>query len=132
MVVGAGPGGYAAAFRAADLGRSVTLIDPRPTLGGVCLNEGCIPSKALLHAAEAFRTVTDLDEWGISLRKPKLDLTTMRAKKDSIVSTLTGGLEQLAKKRKVSVLLGQRHSAMPLICRLRPPTATRYFVSTLW
>ena len=106
VVVGAGPGGYATAFRAADLGRSVTLIDPRPTLGGVCLNEGCIPSKALLHAAEAFRTASGLDEWGINLGKPKLDLTTMRSKKDSIVSTLTGGLEQLARKRKVSVLLG--------------------------
>lgn len=106
VVIGAGPGGYAAAFRAADLGRAVTLIDPRPTLGGVCLNDGCIPSKALLHAAEAFRAAGDLSEWGISLGKPKLELATMRAKKDSIVSDLTGGLKQLAKKRKVSVIAG--------------------------
>lgn len=106
VVIGAGPGGYAAAFRAADLGRSVTLIDPRPTLGGVCLNEGCIPSKALLHAAEAYRSAGELDEWGINFGKPKLDLATMRTKKNTIVSNLTGGLKQLAKKRKVSILVG--------------------------
>lgn len=106
VVLGAGPGGYAAAFRAADLGRSVTLIDPRSTLGGVCLNEGCIPSKALLHAAEAFRAAQNLDEWGISLGKPKLDLQTMRSRKEGIVSNLTGGLGQLAKKRSVSVICG--------------------------
>lgn len=106
VVIGAGPGGYSAAFRAADLGRSVTLIDPRPTLGGVCLNEGCIPSKALLHAAEAYRTAMHLGEWGINLGKPKIDLAAMRSKKDSIVGNLTGGLKQLAKKRNVTVLLG--------------------------
>lgn len=106
VVIGAGPGGYAAAFRAADLGRAVTLIDSRPTLGGVCLNEGCIPSKALLHAAEAFRSASELDQWGIRYSKPKFDLATMRAKKNDIVTNLSSGLNQLAKKRKVSVLVG--------------------------
>ena len=73
IVLGAGPGGYAAAFRAADLGRKVVLVDPRATLGGVCLNEGCIPSKALLHAAEIIRQAQHMAEWGIAAGKPRVE-----------------------------------------------------------
>jgi len=106
IVFGAGPGGYAAAFRAADLGRDVVLVDPRATLGGVCLNEGCIPSKALLHAAEVIREAREMSDWGIKFAKPKVNLDALQAKKERIVGTLTGGLVQLAKKRKVTVVKG--------------------------
>lgn len=106
LVIGAGPGGYAAAFRAADLGRSVTLVDPRPTLGGVCLNEGCIPSKALLHAAELIMSAGDADEWGISMSKPVVRLDQLRARKDGIVGSLTNGLAHLAKRRNVRIIRG--------------------------
>lgn len=106
IVIGAGPGGYACAFRAADLGLKVVLVDPRATLGGVCLNEGCIPSKALLHAAEIIRESRQMGDWGIALGKPKIDLDTLRAKKDSIVSQLTTGLDGLAKRRKVRLVRG--------------------------
>jgi dihydrolipoamide dehydrogenase len=105
MVIGAGPGGYACAFRAADLGRKVVMVDPRATLGGVCLNEGCIPSKALLHAAEVIREAHEMtDDWGIAFSKPKIDLEKLRAKKDGVVGTLTGGLTGLAKRRKVQTI----------------------------
>lgn len=107
VVIGAGPGGYAAAFRAADLGRSVTLIDPRATLGGVCLNEGCIPSKALLHAAETIRAAAQMNEWGIGLGAPRIDLDALREKKNGIVGHLVGGLSQLARKRKVNIVRGK-------------------------
>lgn len=106
IVIGAGPGGYACAFRAADLGRKVVLVDPRASLGGVCLNEGCIPSKALLHAAQVLREAEHASDWGISFAKPKIDLDGLRAKKDGIVKQLTGGLGALAKRRKVQVVRG--------------------------
>ena len=106
IVVGGGPGGYAAAFRAADLGRKVTLIDPRPALGGVCLNEGCIPSKALLHAAEVLREARHMGDWGISFGEPTIDLDRLRARKDDTIGKLTGGLGQLAKRRRVTVVQG--------------------------
>lgn len=106
IVLGAGPGGYACAFRAADLGRKVVLVDPRATLGGVCLNEGCIPSKALLHAAEVIREARHGSDWGILTGKVSVDLDKLRDKKDEIVATLTGGLTGLAKRRKVQTLRG--------------------------
>lgn len=107
MVIGAGPGGYACAFRAADLGRKVVMVDPRATLGGVCLNEGCIPSKALLHAAEVIREAQEMThDWGIAFSKPAIDLEKLRAKKDGVVDTLTGGLTGLAKRRKVQTIKG--------------------------
>lgn len=106
IVLGAGPGGYACAFRAADLGRNVVMVDPRATLGGVCLNVGCIPSKALLHAAEVIREARDGDNWGISTGKVSVDLNKLRAKKDSIVEQLTTGLVGLAKRRKVQTIRG--------------------------
>lgn len=106
IVLGAGPGGYAAAFRAADLGRKVVLVDPRAGLGGVCLNEGCIPSKALLHAASLIRDAREIADWGIAFGDPKVDIDALRAKKDGIVGHLTGGLRQLARKRKVQIVQG--------------------------
>lgn len=106
IVLGGGPGGYAAAFRAADLGRKVTLVDPRAVIGGVCLNEGCIPSKALLHAAQVIREASHMAEWGVVLGKPKIDLDRLRAKKTAIVGKLTGGLDGIAKRRNVTVIRG--------------------------
>ncbi len=107
LVLGAGPGGYAAAFRAADLGRDVVLADPRAALGGVCLNEGCIPSKALLHAAEVLREARHMADWGIDFGTPKIDLDRLRARKEGVVETLTDGLSGLAQRRKVKVARGE-------------------------
>lgn len=106
IVLGAGPGGYACAFRAADMGRKVVMVDPRETLGGVCLNVGCIPSKALLHAAEIIREARHGDDWGIKTGKVSVDLDKLRARKDGIVAQLTGGLVGLAKRRKVQTVRG--------------------------
>ncbi len=113
LVIGAGPGGYACAFRATDLGRDVTLVDARDRLGGVCLNEGCIPSKALLHAAEVIREARHMADWGINFGKPRIDLDRLRAKKDHIVDTLTGGLGGIARRRKVTTLQGQARFTGP-------------------
>lgn len=106
VVIGAGPGGYACAFRAADLGMKVALVEPRAQLGGVCLNEGCIPSKALLHAAEIIKESHHMREWGLDFGQPKIDLDRLRGKKDEIVSALTQGLAGLAKRRKVETISG--------------------------
>ncbi len=106
VVLGAGPGGYTAAFRAADLGKRVILIEQYNALGGVCLNVGCIPSKALLHAADVINEAEEMAEMGISFGKPKIDLDKLRAGKDKVVKRLTGGLAQLAKQRKVEVVYG--------------------------
>jgi dihydrolipoamide dehydrogenase len=106
VVLGAGPGGYTAAFRAADLGKRVILIERYNALGGVCLNVGCIPSKALLHAADVINEAAEMAELGISFGKPKIDLDKLRAGKDKVVRRLTGGLLQLAKQRKVEVVYG--------------------------
>jgi dihydrolipoamide dehydrogenase len=105
-VLGGGPGGYTAAFRAADLGLTVALIDRGEQLGGVCLNVGCIPSKALLHVAKVLTEAGELGEAGISFEKPSIDIDKVRAWKDSVVDRLTGGLESLAKQRKVEVVRG--------------------------
>jgi len=104
VVLGAGPGGYAAAFLAADLGMEVALIDRQPRLGGVCLLRGCIPSKALLHVAKGIAEARHLAEWGIEFKKPKIDVDKVRKQKEKVIATLTGGLGQLAKKRKVQVV----------------------------
>lgn len=106
VVIGAGPGGYACAFRAADLGMKVALVEPRAQLGGVCLNEGCIPSKALLHAAEIIKESHHMREWGLDFGQPKIDLDRLRGKKNEIVSALTQGLAGLAKRRKVETISG--------------------------
>ncbi|MGB7317980.1 MAG: dihydrolipoyl dehydrogenase [Planktotalea sp.] len=106
VVLGSGPGGYTAAFRAADLGKSVVLIEKNPTLGGVCLNVGCIPSKALLHVAKVITEAEDMGAHGVSFAKPKIDLDELRAFKDGVVSQLTGGLDGLSKARKVTIVRG--------------------------
>lgn len=106
LVIGAGPGGYTAAFRAADLGKKVTLVDPRATLGGVCLNVGCIPSKALLHIAKVKDEAEHAKSLGLGFSDPKVDLEKVRGFKSSVVARLTGGLSGLAKKRKVTVIRG--------------------------
>lgn len=106
VVLGAGPGGYTAAFRAADLGLKVILIERWPTLGGVCLNVGCIPSKALLHAAKVISETEEMASHGLSFGKPKVDIEKLRGWKDGVVGKLTGGLTGLAKARKVTVVRG--------------------------
>jgi dihydrolipoamide dehydrogenase len=103
-VLGAGPGGYAAAFLAADLGLQVTLVDLESRLGGVCLLRGCIPSKALLHVAKAKAEAKHLADWGVAFSEPTIDLAAVRARKEKVIATLTGGLKQLAAKRQVNVL----------------------------
>ena len=107
VVLGAGPGGYTAAFRAADLGLKVTLIERSPTLGGVCLNVGCIPSKALLHAAKVIEDAADMAACGIVFGPPQIDRDRLRAWKSRVVAKLTNGLALLAKQRKVDVVRGE-------------------------
>jgi dihydrolipoamide dehydrogenase len=107
LVLGAGPGGYTAAFRAADLGRKVVMVDSRGPLGGVCLNVGCIPSKALLHAAKVIAETKEMSAHGLSFAAPTIDLDALRTWKDGVVTRLTGGLTGLAKQRKVQTLVGQ-------------------------
>jgi dihydrolipoamide dehydrogenase len=106
VVLGAGPGGYTAAFRAADLGLQVALIERWPMLGGVCLNVGCIPSKALLHAARVIDEAAEMSAHGIVFGSPQIDLPKLRAWKESVVGKLVGGLKSLAKQRKVEVVQG--------------------------
>lgn len=106
LVLGAGPGGYTAAFRAADLGREVTLVERWPMLGGVCLNVGCIPSKALLHAAKVVEDAAAMAPHGITFGKPRIDLDKLRTWKTGVVRRLTNGLRMLAKQRKVQVVQG--------------------------
>ncbi|MES3003644.1 MAG: dihydrolipoyl dehydrogenase [Pseudomonadota bacterium] len=106
LVLGAGPGGYSAAFRAADLGMKVVLVERYATLGGVCLNVGCIPSKALLHVAAVMDEVSHFDALGISYGKPTIELDKLRAHKSKVVGKLTGGLSAMAKMRKVTVVRG--------------------------
>ncbi|NQV86087.1 MAG: dihydrolipoyl dehydrogenase [Woeseiaceae bacterium] len=106
VVIGAGPGGYTAAFRAADLGVDVILVERWPVLGGVCLNVGCIPSKALLHAAKVIDEAAAMADHGITFGKPEIDASKLRAWKDEVVGKLTGGLATMAKQRKVRVING--------------------------
>ena len=106
-VIGGGPGGYAAAFLAADLGMTVTLIDPELNPGGVCLYRGCIPSKALLHVANLLEESRQAKNWGIEFAAPKIDLARLRSWKESVVKKLTGGLGQLSKQRKVHYAQGR-------------------------
>jgi dihydrolipoamide dehydrogenase len=106
VVLGSGPGGYTAAFRAADLGQKVVLIERYPSLGGVCLNVGCIPSKAFLHAAKVVTEAEEMSHFGIKMSAPEIDLDALRGWKDKIVKKLTGGVGSLAKVRKVQVVEG--------------------------
>ena len=102
LVLGAGPGGYTSAFRAADLGQRVVLVERYPVLGGVCLNVGCIPSKALLHAAKVITEAEEMSHFGITMSKPQIDINALRGWKESVIKKLTGGLTGLAKARIVS------------------------------
>jgi len=113
LVLGAGPGGYTAAFRCADLGLQVVLVERSPNLGGVCLNVGCIPSKALLHAAHLLNEAQEMEQAGIHFGAPQVNIDQLRAWKDGIVTKLTGGLAQLAKKRKIKVVHGQAQFVSP-------------------
>src|SRR5690606_20724973 len=113
LVLGAGPGGYSAAFRAADLGLSTVLVERYDTLGGVCLNVGCIPSKALLHSAAVIDEARALAAHGISFGEPRIDLDKLRGYKDSVVAKLTGGLAGMARARKVKVVTGAGEFADP-------------------
>ena len=106
VVIGSGPGGYTAAFRAADLGKKVTLIERYDALGGVCLNVGCIPSKALLHTAQIINEAKEASHLGVTFNKPKIDIDGVRSNKENIVAKLTGGIRALAKARKVNVITG--------------------------
>jgi len=113
LVLGGGPGGYTAAFRAADLGQRVVLVDREPALGGVCLNVGCIPSKALLHAAKVIAETKEMSENGITFGTPAIDLDKLRAWKEGVVRRLTGGLAGLAKQRKVTTIRGYGRFTSP-------------------
>lgn len=106
VVLGAGPGGYSAAFRAADLGLNVTLVERYATLGGVCLNVGCIPSKALLHVTEIMEEAESLSACGVTFAKPQVDIDALRSHKEKVIARLTGGLAGMAKQRKVNVVRG--------------------------
>ncbi len=113
LVLGAGPGGYTAAFRAADLGQKVVLVERYPALGGVCLNVGCIPSKALLHAAKVITEAEEMSHFGVKLGQPEIDIDALRGWKESVIKKLTGGLSGLAKARKVQVVQGKGAFSSP-------------------
>src|SRR6185436_15967644 len=119
VVLGAGPGGYTAAFRAADLGLKVILIERYERLGGVCLNVGCIPSKALLHVARVIAEAEEGKGQGISFGEPQIDLDGLRSWKESVVGRLTGGLDGLAKQRKVEVVRGLAEFTSPNVLRVQ-------------
>lgn len=122
VILGAGPGGYTAAFRAADLGKKVVLIERHSVLGGVCLNVGCIPSKALLHTAAILNEAAEMSKMGVHFEKPTIDLDRLRAGKDKVVKKLTTGLKGLAKQRQIQVIQGVGRFASPN--RLEVTTAT--------
>src|SRR5688572_13348767 len=107
VVIGGGPGGYAAAFYAADLGMQVTIVDLEANPGGVCLYRGCIPSKALLHVAKVASEAKHATNWGLTYGEPKIDLDKLRAFKDGVVAKLTGGVGQLSKQRKINYIQGK-------------------------
>jgi dihydrolipoamide dehydrogenase len=125
LVLGAGPGGYTAAFRAADLGQNVVLVESRPTLGGVCLNVGCIPSKALLHVAKVIDEAAAFAAHGVSFGAPAFDLAAVRGWRDGIVKRLTGGLSGLAKQRKVKVVTGKGEFTSPYTLRVETAEGAR-------
>jgi dihydrolipoamide dehydrogenase len=125
VVLGSGPGGYTAAFRAADLGMKVTLIERWPMLGGVCLNVGCIPSKALLHAAKVIEDAADMSAAGITFAKPEIDRDKLRLWKNRVVSKLVGGLSVLAKQRKVDVVRGEAKFVGPSTLEVNGPEGLR-------
>ena len=125
VVLGSGPGGYTAAFRAADLGKQVILIERYPVLGGVCLNVGCIPSKALLHAARVVAEAEEMGHFGLSFGKPKIELDKLREWKDSVVEKSIRGLSGLAKQRKVAVMQGAGRFTSPHMIEVKTADGVR-------
>jgi dihydrolipoamide dehydrogenase len=125
LVLGSGPGGYTAAFRAADLGKRVVLVERYPTLGGVCLNVGCIPSKALLHVAAVIESARDLAQHGVRFAAPELDFAGLLGFKNSVVKKLTGGLAQMAKLRGVKVVTGTGRFTDPHTLRVQTSDGDR-------
>jgi dihydrolipoamide dehydrogenase len=121
VVLGSGPGGYTAAFRAADLGLKVVLIERYDSLGGVCLNVGCIPSKALLHAARVISEAEEMSEFGVAFSKPKIEVDKLRSWKNGVVERLTRGLAGLAKQRKVQVVNGTGKLVSPRMIEVQTP-----------
>ena len=121
LVLGAGPGGYTAAFRAADLGQRVVLVERYPVLGGVCLNVGCIPSKALLHAAKVITEAEEMSHFGITMSKLQIDINALRGWKESVIKKLTGGLTGLAKARKVQTVQGKGTFTSPNTVTVETP-----------
>ena len=111
VVLGGGPGGYAAAFMAADLGMEVAIVERDSRLGGTCLLRGCIPSKALLHVGRVLAETREMEAWGIHFQRPSIDINVLRGHKEQVISTLTGGLSQLARRRKVTVFHGNARFA---------------------
>ena len=132
VVLGGGPGGYAAAFLAADRGLEVTLVESEPRLGGTCLLRGCVPSKALLHVARVIAETEELTAgWGISFTRPSIDVAALRQRKNKLVETLSSGLGQLAKRRNVRVIhargtLRKRHDAAAPSVSGSGPRTTRW------
>jgi len=129
VVIGGGPGGYAAAFYAADLGMEVTLIDLEKNPGGVCLYRGCIPSKALLHVAKLINEAREAKHWGIEFGEPKIDLEQLRAFKNKVVSKLTGGLGVLSKQRKINYIQGRASFASSKMVSVKKGDGTTEVIS---
>ena len=125
VVLGSGPGGYTAAFRAADLGKKVVLIEKSENLGGVCLNVGCIPSKALLHAAKVLEETKEFGAHGIQFGSPTIDLDKLRSWKQSVISRLTQGLKGLARQRKVQVIQGEGSFISPFELTVKTSEGTQ-------
>ncbi|WP_373057645.1 dihydrolipoyl dehydrogenase [Zunongwangia sp. H14] len=126
IIIGAGPGGYAAAFRAADLGIKVTLVDPEANPGGVCLYRGCIPSKALLHIAQVKQEALEAAEWGLKFEKPEIDLKKIRKWKEQVVKKLTGGLGQLSKGKKIEYIKGTAKFVSEKKLKIQPNDSEAY------
>jgi dihydrolipoamide dehydrogenase len=120
-VLGSGPGGYTAAFRAADLGKQVVMVERHERIGGVCLNVGCIPSKALLHTAQIINEAEEMSHHGVKFNKPQIDIRELESWKSSVVNQLTGGLKALAKTRKVSIVQGEGSFTSPNTLKVEGP-----------
>ena len=129
VVLGGGPGGYAAAFLAADLGIEVAIVERDERLGGTCLLRGCIPSKALLHVGRVLAESREMEEWGIHFQKPTLDLAALRARKEKVIGTLTGGLATLARRRNVTLVRGEARFTGPTSLEIAEPGGGRATLS---
>ncbi len=129
LIIGAGPGGYTAAFYAADLGLEVTLVDTNDTPGGVCLHRGCIPSKALMHATKILTEAQEAEEFGVEFGTPRIDLDKLRNWKNGIVTKLSGGLSQLSRQRRITFIQGRAHFVEPQIVKIQTPDEAEHHLS---